>query len=85
MDEVNLRRLLRHAMANHIFKEVSPGVVAHTAASKVLAEDAAINDWIGFCLEDIWAVSTYPSYSAASVKTLLTYSGIKPNNSSHQT
>lgn len=59
LDEVNLRRFLRHAMTNHIFKEVSPNVVAHTAASKVLAEDPTINDWVGFCLEDLWDVCIF--------------------------
>jgi len=44
-------------MTNYIFKEVSPNVVAHTAASKVLSEDPKINDWAGFCLEDAWIVS----------------------------
>lgn len=57
LDEVNLRRFLRHAMTNYIFKEVSPNVVGHTAASKALAEDPKINDWVGFCLEDMWDVS----------------------------
>ena len=38
LDEPNLKRLLRHAMTNRIFKEVKPVVVAHTAISKVLAE-----------------------------------------------
>ncbi|RFU29614.1 hypothetical protein B7463_g6741, partial [Scytalidium lignicola] len=33
LDEVNVRRFMRHAMTNRIFKEVSPGVVAHTAAA----------------------------------------------------
>lgn len=46
-------------MTNHIFKEVSPNVVAHTAASKVLAEDPMINDWVGFCLEDLWDVCIF--------------------------
>jgi hypothetical protein len=59
LDEVNLRRFLRHAMTNHIFKEVSPNVVAHTAASKVLAEDPMINEWVGFCLEDLWDVCIF--------------------------
>jgi hypothetical protein len=48
---------MRHAMTNHIFKEVKPNVVAHTAASRILAEDPKMNDWAGFCLEDLWPVS----------------------------
>jgi hypothetical protein len=58
LSEVNVRRFLRHAMTNRIFKEVSPGVVAHTASSRVLAEDAAMDDWVGFCTDDMWPVRT---------------------------
>lgn len=54
---MNLRRLTRHAMTNRIFKEVSPGVIAHTAASKVLAEDGIMPDWVAICTEDIYPVS----------------------------
>jgi hypothetical protein len=62
LDELNLRRLLRHAMTNRIFKEVSPGVVAHTAASKILAQDQAMEDWVGFCTEDLFPVSIFSSF-----------------------
>ncbi|KAG0650142.1 Chlorophenol O-methyltransferase [Hyphodiscus hymeniophilus] len=58
LSEMNVRRFLRHAMTNRIFVEVSPGVVAHTAGSKVLAEDAAMDDWIGFCVEDLWPAAS---------------------------
>ncbi|KAL2062467.1 hypothetical protein VTL71DRAFT_6733 [Oculimacula yallundae] len=58
LDELNVRRFLRHAMTNRIFKEVSPGVVAHTAASRVLAEDKMMDSWIGFCVEDMWPAAS---------------------------
>ena len=45
-------------MTNHIFCEPSPGVVAHTAGSKVLAEDVAMNDWVGFCVDDMWPAAS---------------------------
>ena len=60
IDEMNVRRFLRHAMTNRIFKEVSPGVVAHTAASKVIAEEKSMQDWLGFCTEDMSPVSCTP-------------------------
>jgi hypothetical protein len=56
LDIINVRRFLRHAMTNRIFQEVKPGVVAHTAASKILAEDQAMVDWVGFCVEEMWPV-----------------------------
>ncbi|KAG9243416.1 S-adenosyl-L-methionine-dependent methyltransferase [Calycina marina] len=58
LDEVNVKRFLRHAMTNRIFHEPSPGVVAHTAGSRVLAENQAMDAWVGFCVEDIWPASS---------------------------
>ncbi|CAD6502024.1 BgTH12-02267 [Blumeria graminis f. sp. triticale] len=54
LGELNVRRLLRHAMTNRIFTEVKPTVVAHTAASKLLAENPTMNEWVGFCVEEMW-------------------------------
>ncbi|KAJ5035134.1 uncharacterized protein L3040_008393 [Drepanopeziza brunnea f. sp. 'multigermtubi'] len=58
LGELNVRRFLRHAMTNRIFEEAAPGVVAHTAASRVLAEDRMMNDWVGFCVEDMWPAAS---------------------------
>ena len=49
---------MRHAMTNRIFQEPTPGKVAHTAASRVLAEDAQMRDWVGMVTEDIMPVSS---------------------------
>ncbi|KAK3310860.1 S-adenosyl-L-methionine-dependent methyltransferase [Chaetomium strumarium] len=57
LDPINLARLLRMAMTNGIFREPSPGVIAHTAASRVLAEDEDMNAWVGFNGEDILRAS----------------------------
>ena len=59
LDPVNLARLLRLAMTNGIFREPSPGIIAHSAASKVLAEDGDLEAWIGFNLEDIFPASAH--------------------------
>ncbi|KAF7865216.1 hypothetical protein EAF04_006193 [Stromatinia cepivora] len=71
LDIVNVKRFMRHAMTNRIFQEVEPNVVAHTAASKLLAEDQPMKDWVGMCVEEIWpavvsiidALSQHPSAS----------------------
>ncbi|KAI9649206.1 hypothetical protein NHQ30_001774 [Ciborinia camelliae] len=71
LDVLNVRRFMRHAMTNRIFREVEPELVAHTAASKLLAEDQSMIDWVGHCVEEIWpatektiaALSQYPSAS----------------------
>ncbi|KAK4137039.1 S-adenosyl-L-methionine-dependent methyltransferase [Trichocladium antarcticum] len=57
LDPINLARLLRLAMANGIFREPAPGVIAHTAASRVLAEDEDMQAWVGFNGEDIFRAS----------------------------
>jgi len=47
------------AMANHIFEEPAPGVIAHTAASKVLAEDDELQAWIGFNTDEIFPAAAH--------------------------
>lgn len=53
VDEHNLRRICRHAMTNRIFHEPIKGIIAHTAASRLIAEDIRIQSWIGLQLEDL--------------------------------
>ncbi|PSR85763.1 S-adenosyl-L-methionine-dependent methyltransferase [Coniella lustricola] len=54
LDPVNLARTLRTAMTNHIFAEPSPDVIAHTAASRLLATDSELDAWVGFNVGDIF-------------------------------
>lgn len=51
---LNLRRLVRHAMTNHIFHEPVKGFVAHTRTSRLLIEDEPLRNWVGFMTNDIW-------------------------------
>lgn len=57
LDPVNLARTLRAAMTNHIFHEPEPNLIAHTAASRLLATDSELAAWIGFNAEDIFPAS----------------------------
>ncbi|CAJ2504087.1 Uu.00g114810.m01.CDS01 [Anthostomella pinea] len=57
LDAINLARIIRYAITNHIFQEPSPGVIAHTAASRLLLEDDALQAWVGFNTEDIYPSS----------------------------
>ncbi|KAL1870013.1 hypothetical protein VTK73DRAFT_2822 [Phialemonium thermophilum] len=59
LDPVNLARLLRLAITNKLFAEPSPGVIAHTAASRALAEDEDLQAWVGFNTEDIFPASAH--------------------------
>lgn len=77
LDATNLARIVRHAMTNYIFHEPSPGFIAHTAASRVLAEDSSLQDWIGFNSEDIFpsAANVLPALKTYPEATSLTRSG----------
>lgn len=56
--ESDCRRLMRYAMTFYIFSEPSPGVVAHTALSKALAEIPPVGSFIGFVAEEMLPAST---------------------------
>ncbi|RDA91224.1 hypothetical protein CP533_3406, partial [Ophiocordyceps camponoti-saundersi (nom. inval.)] len=67
LDPTNLARVLRHAMTNHIFCETSTGHISHTAASRLLAQDESLQDWVGFNSEEV-----FPS-AAQVLKALKTH------------
>ncbi|KAF4632321.1 hypothetical protein G7Y89_g5805 [Cudoniella acicularis] len=56
--ESDIRRLLRHAMTYFIFQEPSPGIVAHTASSKALAEIPQLGQLVGFMSSELWPSAT---------------------------
>lgn len=53
-----LRRILRHSMSQRIFYEPKPGVVAHTQASRHLAENANARDYFGTVCQEVWPAAT---------------------------
>ncbi|KAL2269640.1 hypothetical protein VTJ83DRAFT_1824 [Remersonia thermophila] len=79
LDPVNLARLLRVAMTNGIFAEPTPGFIAHTAASRVLRDDEAMQSWIGFNGEDLFAAAAHvlPALEAHPEATSLTRAGFQ--------
>ena len=54
LPENHIQRFLRCAMTFHIFREPRKGLVAHTAASKLLADDPLMREWIGMVSQEIW-------------------------------
>jgi hypothetical protein len=54
LPEINVRQIIRHAIIKDIFVEPRPGVVAHNAVSRLLAEDPVIHDWVGASNDDLW-------------------------------
>ncbi len=57
LNEIDLRRLLRYAMSNHIFQE-RDGKVVHTAATKVLATNEKMRDIVGIMTEEMFPGAT---------------------------
>ena len=49
-----LRRVLRHAMTKHIFREPHKGYVVHMAASRLLAGESQLRDWVGASADELW-------------------------------
>ena len=66
-------------MTNGVFREPSPGVIAHTAASRVLAEDENMQAWVGFNGEDIFRAAGHvlQSLKADPEATSLTRAGFQ--------
>jgi hypothetical protein len=61
LNVIDTRRILRHAMTNHIFCEPRPGVVAHTAASRLLAENSLVRDFVGMGSEETFQSAAHVS------------------------
>ncbi|KAI5921857.1 S-adenosyl-L-methionine-dependent methyltransferase [Camillea tinctor] len=59
LDPINLTRVLRYATTAHVFREPTPGQIGHTAASRLLIEDAALQAWVGFNTEDVYPGSAH--------------------------
>ena len=74
LDEPVLRRILRHAMTKHIFREPRTGFVIHTAASRLLAEDAQLRDWVSASTSEMWQAA------AQTVNALVRFPGSQEPN-----
>lgn len=54
MDSAAVTNVLRLGIAFRVFKEPRPGVIAHSAASRQLAENALIADWVAVTSGELW-------------------------------
>ena len=50
--------MLRYAMTCRFFTEPVAGRVAHSAASKVLANVAPLREWLGMVCDELWPAAT---------------------------
>ncbi|MCJ1261072.1 hypothetical protein MMC22_000936 [Lobaria immixta] len=62
VEEQMVRRILRHAAAQHIFQEPRNGFIAHTAASQVLAVNSEMRQWTVDALTK-WRDSREPTHT----------------------
>lgn len=74
INEGDVKRILRHSMTKRIFKEPRKGTVAHTAASKLMAEDTQMADWVGANTGELWQAA------AQTVPAMLKYPGSQEPN-----
>jgi hypothetical protein len=58
-----LTRILRLAIAHRIFLEHRPGFIAHSAASRQIADDACVASWVSAGVDEMWpaAVNMVPA------------------------
>ncbi|KAI1124453.1 putative O-methyltransferase [Nemania abortiva] len=54
VDEAALTRILRMAIANRVFRELNPGLVSHSNASKQIADDKNMADWVSSNVNEMW-------------------------------
>ena len=68
INETDLRRLLRHAMSNHVFEELD-GLAPHTAASRPLAENEALGNMVGMLTHEMFPSATRVCCSSLEATT----------------
>lgn len=49
-----LARVLRLGIAFRIFREPRPGLIAHSAASRQIADDPLVASWVGANVDEMW-------------------------------
>lgn len=52
--ESSIRKIVRAGIAQRIFEEPRPGVIKHSAASRLLAENPAIHDYVATVSDELW-------------------------------
>ncbi len=49
-----LARVLRLGIAHRIFREPRPGIIAHSAASRQILDDACVASWVSANVDEMW-------------------------------
>lgn len=61
IQEHDVRRIIRHAATEGVFREEPKGFVRHTAASRMLAEDQVVRDYMDVCYKEIFPAMQHVS------------------------
>ncbi|KAK4223466.1 S-adenosyl-L-methionine-dependent methyltransferase [Podospora fimiseda] len=77
ISQKHLTKLIRHGIVAHnLFAEPKPGVIVHSAATKLLAENEGIHNWVEYATHEHWIASYH------AVEAMRQYPGSgEPNNS----
>ncbi|KAH7312620.1 putative O-methyltransferase [Stachybotrys elegans] len=59
VDSSALTRILRLGMTRRIFNELRPGVISHSAASKLIAADSRVADWVTCSANEMWPAAQH--------------------------
>ncbi|KJK96088.1 hypothetical protein H633G_00028 [Metarhizium anisopliae BRIP 53284] len=54
VDCAALTRILLLGISHRVFNEPRPGVITHSAVSKLIADDSRVADWLGANVDDMW-------------------------------
>jgi hypothetical protein len=54
INDAALAKILRLGIVHRVFKEPRPGVVAHSAASRQIADDSRVASWVGANVDEMW-------------------------------
>jgi hypothetical protein len=54
LPEDDLTRIMRQAIARHIFKETKKGYLSHTAASRLFIDNSNLRDWAHIAFDEVW-------------------------------
>lgn len=53
----NIRKVVRAGISQRIFREPRPGVIIHSAASRLLAEDPGVHDYVATVSDELWSAA----------------------------
>ncbi|KAI0156804.1 S-adenosyl-L-methionine-dependent methyltransferase [Xylariaceae sp. FL1272] len=59
LSEPTVRQIIRHAIVLNVFCEPRPGVVAHNAVSRLLAEDDSTFGWLAVNTNELWKAAAH--------------------------